>query len=191
MKAKATALCLIALCCVLIGCGSSDGGDSSASSQSTTTAKGAPKAQGGAGDKEGWSGSTSPQHAVHSKNSSQEETDPRVQILRQNFPKPKPAPGAKELSAKAIKAGEEACRSLSPEKVKERFYSQAESNLDPDQVQLVEELPRFEEEAPKDPNFVAGQVAATVYGATLPEAESQYGFQGCVYVLAWGVKGGR
>jgi hypothetical protein len=185
MRAKATLLTL-ALLLALAGCGSGGEGEKSASSSSTAAQEQKPQAK---GEDKGHSQKAAHSQPKQGKGSKEAKPDPQAQRLAQSFPKPKPAPGAKELSAKAIAAGEAACKGLTPTEVKDRFYSQAQANLDPDQLQLVEELPRYEEEAPDDPNFVAGQIAATVYGAALGEAESQYGFQGCVYVLAREISG--
>jgi hypothetical protein len=113
--------------------------------------------------------------------------DPRVQALQAQFPPPKPAPGAKQLSAEAIEAGQQACQGKSPQQVKDEFYALAEAHLDSAQRELIDELPRYEAEAAKDPSFVAGQLAATVYSATLDEAERSYGLQGCVFALAQGL----
>jgi hypothetical protein len=49
---------------------------------------------------------------------------------------------------------------------------------------MVEEIERYEEQV--TPNFVAGQLAAGVYEATLSENEERGGYQGCVYELAQG-----
>ena len=46
------------------------------------------------------------------------------------------------------------------------------------------ELARFEKQARTSPDFAAGQLAAGVYEATLPEEQARSGYQGCVYELA-------
>jgi hypothetical protein len=184
MRVKAL-LAMSALLLAFAGCGSGDESEPQSTSSSTQAARGQePKA-----DSERSEAKDHRSKQGEGTQPSESKPDPQLQRLRQNFPKPKPAPGAKQTSAKAIQAGEEACRGLTPEEVKERFFSEAEPNLDPDQIAVVEELPRYEEEASQDPSFVAGQIAATIYGATLGEAESGYGFQGCVYVLARGLEG--
>jgi hypothetical protein len=172
-------LVTLALLITLAGCGSSDESEPQSTPSSTDTTQGPkPKVDSDRSPK----GDRSQQGK--GSQAAQAKPDPQVQRLRQNFPKPAPAAGAEGASAKAIAVGEEACEGLTPTEVKDRFYSETEPNLDSDQRALVEELPRYEKEAPHDPSFVAGQIAATIYGATLGEAEGQYGFQGCVYVLA-------
>ncbi len=111
-------------------------------------------------------------------------SDPRVAALTRNFPPPTPAPGAKNLSVKAIAKGRRACKGKMPFEVKAVYYGKAKANLDPEQRQMIGELPKYEAEASEDASFIAGQLAATVYGATLPEAEFSYGFEGCVYELS-------
>lgn len=113
-----------------------------------------------------------------------------VEIYRQ-FPKPKPNPAVKG-SAEALKAGEAACRDKTPLEVRESFYAYAveEGSLEPDspEAKLIARLPSYEAKASKDAAFVAGQLAADTYQATLPEAIGQFGYQGCVYALARGLK---
>jgi hypothetical protein len=88
-------------------------------------------------------------------------------------------------SAKAIKAGERACRGKSPLEVREEFI--AESDLNEDQAGAVSELERYEQNPSS--SYPAGQLGALVYQGTLSdEVLSSYGFQGCVYSLSLGVK---
>jgi hypothetical protein len=108
----------------------------------------------------------------------------QIEALRKAFPDPKPASGANQRVAAAIEAGKSACAGKTPIQVKDRAYAEAKHNLDEGQRRLAEELPDYEAEAERDPGFVAGQIAAGVYAATLPEATRPYGFQGCVYELA-------
>ena len=49
---------------------------------------------------------------------------------------------------------------------------------------MIAELDHFERQAADSPDFVAGQLAAGVYEATLPEKLRIAGYQGCVYELA-------
>jgi hypothetical protein len=109
------------------------------------------------------------------------------QIYRQ-FPKPKPNPTVKG-SAKALAAGEAACKDKSPLEVKEEFYAAAKANLQPEEAKMIARLPSFAKKTATDPSFVAGQLAADAYQATLPEALAQFGYQGCVYALALRLKG--
>jgi hypothetical protein len=108
------------------------------------------------------------------------------EIYRQ-FPPPKPNPEVKG-SAKAIAAGEKACRGRSPVEVKEEFFAEASSRLNPGQETMIEEIGRYEKLSGTETSFTAGQLAAGTYEATLPEAVAIYGYQGCVYSLARGLK---
>jgi hypothetical protein len=108
------------------------------------------------------------------------------EIYRQ-FPPPKANPEASG-SAKAIAAGERACRGKSPVEVKEEFFAAARSRLLADQEKMIDEIGRFEQRSRTEPGFTAGQLAAGTYEATLPEAVAIYGYQGCVYSLAKGLK---
>jgi hypothetical protein len=105
------------------------------------------------------------------------------QIYRQ-FQPPEPDPRMKERSAKAIRAGERACKGKTPLEVREEFI--AESDLSEDQAEAVSELEKYEENP--SPNFVAGQLGALVYENALPEKVARYGYQGCVYSLSLGLK---
>ena len=102
------------------------------------------------------------------------------QIYRQ-FPKPKPNPAVKR-SAKAIKAGERACRGKTPLQVREEFIGG--SDLLDAQAELVAQIPKYEKTAASNGAFVSGQLGALVYERTLPDKLARYGYQGCVYSLA-------
>ena len=91
-------------------------------------------------------------------------------------------------SAKVIKAGERACRGKSPLDVKQQFYAEASSKLLPEQKQMIAEIGHWESQGNRDEGFTAGQLAADVYQATLPEAVNRFGYQGCVYSLALRLK---
>jgi hypothetical protein len=108
------------------------------------------------------------------------------EIYRQ-FPPPKPNSDAKG-SARAIAAGERACRGRSPLEVKEEFFAEASARLNASQEKMINELGRYEKRSRTEPGFTAGQLAAGTYQATLPEAAAIYGYQGCVYALAKGLK---
>lgn len=110
-------------------------------------------------------------------------SSPALRAIYATFPPPQPD-SMVEGSARAIKVGERACAGKTPLEVKEEFFAVAEDSLEKGQVELIEELPAYERKAPHDPNFAAGQLAATVYAATLPEEIRQEGFRGCVYELA-------
>jgi hypothetical protein len=109
--------------------------------------------------------------------------------IYREFPPPKANPKAKG-SAEAIAAGEKACRGKTPTMVKEEFFAEARSRLLADQAKMIGEIGRYEKLSRTEPGFTAGQLAAGTYEATLPEAIAIYGYQGCVYSLARGLKHG-
>jgi hypothetical protein len=50
---------------------------------------------------------------------------------------------------------------------------------------MIGQIATYEQQAKTDRSFVAGQLAADTYAATLSaEEEEQPGYQGCVYALA-------
>jgi hypothetical protein len=108
-------------------------------------------------------------------------TAPLGEQIARSFPVPRPAPNSLEGSAKAISAGRKACAGKTPLQVREEFIGAAEG-LDKDQESMIAELPKFEKQVTV--SFVAGQLAAGVYEATLPEKQAMAGYQGCVYELA-------
>ena len=85
-------------------------------------------------------------------------------------------------SAAAIKAGERTCKGKTPLEVAEEFAG--ESKLSAEQSKMVAKLPEFEKTSSQSTDFVAGQLGALVYEATLSEPIATYGYQGCVYSLA-------
>jgi hypothetical protein len=106
--------------------------------------------------------------------------------LAATFPKPKvqqtDLPGAKG----AIAAGRKACKGKTPIEVREEFISAAESSgvMGEGQEKMIAELDKFEKQSRHSVNFAAGQLAAGVYEATLPEKLRNAGYRGCVYELA-------
>jgi hypothetical protein len=108
-------------------------------------------------------------------------TAPMSEQLAQTFPAPKPGPGSLPGAAAAIEAGRKACAGKTPLQVREQFIGAAD--LGDEQGEMVAELPKYEKQPPTI-NFVAGQLAAGVYQATLPEKKAAAGYQGCVYELA-------
>ena len=62
----------------------------------------------------------------------------------------------------------------------------AAEGLDEEQEKMVSELQKFEKQVTI--SFVAGQLAAGVYEATLPEKKAMAGYRGCVYELALQVR---
>jgi hypothetical protein len=108
------------------------------------------------------------------------------EIYRQ-FPPPKPDPNVPK-SAAAIRAGEKACRGKTPLQLKQEFYARASSKLLAGQKQMIAEIDRWAKRRKSDEGFTAGQLAADVYQATLPEELRRFGYQGCVYSLALRLK---
>jgi len=109
-------------------------------------------------------------------------TAPMSEQLAHVFPVPKPGPGSLPGAAAAIEAGRKACKGKTPLQVREEFIGAAQGITD-EQEAMIAELPKYEKQA-ATPNFVAGQLAAGVYEATLPEKKAMAGYQGCVYELA-------
>ena len=83
-------------------------------------------------------------------------------------------------------AGRKACKGKTPLQVREEFIEAAQG-LSDEQEAMIDELPKYEKQAVTS-NFVAGQLAAGVYEATLPEKQAMAGYQGCVYELALQVR---
>jgi hypothetical protein len=102
------------------------------------------------------------------------------------FPEPEPQPGSPPSAQKAIDAGREACRGRTPVQVRDEFIAEAEAggSLNPGQKKMLANIAHYEKQAAGSPDFVAGQLAAGVYEATLPEQLRISGYQGCVYELA-------
>jgi len=101
-----------------------------------------------------------------------------------NFQPPRADPEVSG-SAKAIEAGEAACEGKTPLEVKREFLSH--SDLSADQRQALAQLDSAEAHPGGD--YVAGQLAATVYEGTLEGSLGEYGYRGCVYALARGLEG--
>jgi hypothetical protein len=114
------------------------------------------------------------------------EASPTVPPARSAFPPPDTEAMEPE-AVSAAEAGEAACRGKTPSAVKEEFYAEAEESLTPEQVQAIGRLGKFEAQESTDQSFIAGQLAADVYAATLPPESAQAGYQGCVYALAQGL----
>jgi hypothetical protein len=113
-------------------------------------------------------------------------TMPQAEVIAKQFPKPKPIENAPVGAMKAIEAGRKACRGKTPTQVRDEFMAAAKESgeLNEGQEQMLHELPHFEKQARTSPDFAAGQLAAGVYEATLPERMARSGYQGCVYELA-------
>jgi hypothetical protein len=148
----------------LVACG----GNSSESTQSAAQQAGGQQSGGGGGQK------PLPADA------------PISATLARQFPKPKVQPNAAPGSQQAINAGRKACRGKTPIQVRDEFIAEAEAGglLNSGQKKMLAEIDQFEKQAATSPDFVAGQLAAGVYEATLPETLRIAGYQGCVYELA-------
>jgi hypothetical protein len=111
---------------------------------------------------------------------------PMTKVLASRFPAPKVQPDAPPGSAEAIVAGRKACKGKTPVEVRDEFIGEAKAsgNLNPGQEKMIAQLDGYEAHSATSPDFVAGQLAAGVYEATLPESVRIAGYQGCVYELA-------
>lgn len=100
------------------------------------------------------------------------------------FPEPKQQ--STPSAQKAIEAGRRACRGKTPVQVRDQFLAEAEAggSLNSGQKKMISNLAHYEKQAAGSSDFVAGQLAAGVYEATLPEQVRIFGYQGCVYELA-------
>jgi hypothetical protein len=166
---RALALALAVTALALAGCGSSSQPASSGGDEAKAP-RPAPTARGGPAEREAPKGAS-----------------PVLREIYRQFPKPEPDPSVK-ASAAVIKAGEKACAGRSPRQVKDEFYGAAVKSgaLVPgsDEAKMIAQLPKFEKNASADTAFVAGQLAADVYSATLPEATARFGYQGCIHAMA-------
>lgn len=110
---------------------------------------------------------------------------PQAQVIASKFPKPKPVEGAPAGAKKAIEAGRQACRGKTPTQVVHEFLPAANENGGVGEMRsMLAEMPKYEKQARTTPDFVAGQLAARVYEATLPEELALAGYQGCIYELS-------
>jgi hypothetical protein len=110
----------------------------------------------------------------------------KVATIESTFPTPKPLPNSPPGAKKAIEAGRRACKGKTPEQVRDEFMSEAEASglLNAGQKTMIANIAHYEKQAATSADFVAGQLAAGVYEATLPEELRIAGYQGCVYELA-------
>jgi hypothetical protein len=108
---------------------------------------------------------------------------PLTQQLGRAFPRPEPIEGAPPKAQAFIDAGRKACNGKSPSQVIDEFLPQAGADdFDESQEELIGKIGQYEQNPTAD--FAAGQIAAGVYEATLPELQQRSGYQGCVYELA-------
>jgi hypothetical protein len=109
---------------------------------------------------------------------------PTLRGVYRSFRKPD-TEAAEPTVANAVETGEAACRGKTPAAVKKEFYAEAKEYLEPQQAEMIGQLGKFEAREKTDRSFVAGQLAADVYAATLEgDEEAQAGYQGCIYALA-------
>jgi hypothetical protein len=91
-------------------------------------------------------------------------------------------------SAKAIAAGRKACAGKTPVEVERKYYPIAvqKGTLEPSsgQARMIAQIAKYEKHVSRDPSFVAGQLAANAYQATVPARIATFGYAGCIYVLA-------
>ncbi len=104
---------------------------------------------------------------------------PLERAIHRSFPKPEPDPEV-QGSARAIKDGEAACEGMTPKQVVHEYAEEAE--LTQEQRKALAQLPAAEAHPTAD--YVAGQLAALAYEGTLEGEAAEYGYRGCVYVLA-------
>ena len=111
---------------------------------------------------------------------------PQTKVIAKQFPVPEPETEGDSAEAKAIAAGRKACKGKTPTQVRDEFEAAAaaEAGLNEGQEEMLAELDKFEKQARTSPDFAAGQLAAGVYEASLPESERMGGYRGCVYELA-------
>jgi hypothetical protein len=171
---------MVAIALALPGCGS---GSSASSSTATATSPQSPQptAAAKAAAKQA-AGEAKAAEAKAPKGAS-----PTLRAIYRQFPAPQ-AEAAQKGSATAIAAGQKACQGKTPSAVKEEFYPAAKASLEPEQAKMIARVGSYEKHASQDASFTAGQLAADTYAATLPEADSQAGYQGCVYALARGLE---
>jgi hypothetical protein len=116
-----------------------------------------------------------------------EGASPALEEIHRQFTLREPDPSVKG-SARAIAAGRAACAGRTPVEVEREYYPIAvrRGALDPDsdQARMISEIGRYAKHAAEDPNFVAGQLAAGAYQATLPASVATFGYAGCAYALA-------
>ena len=168
----ATALATAATVLAIAGCGGVGGANGGGSAAATTTPPDA----------------TFPEPTVP-KDAPQppKGASPVLKEIYRQFTPRKPDPRVKG-SAQAIAAGRAACAGKTPVEVERKYFPIAvgKGTLDPngEQGTMIAEIGKYAENAPGDSSFVAGQLAADAYQATLPARIATFGYAGCVYVLA-------
>jgi hypothetical protein len=171
-------LAAITIALALPGCGSGGSTTGAAAPAGGTPVVPAPPAPAKAATK---------QAAAAAEAAAPKGASPTLRAIYRQFPTPR-TESMEPTAAKAVKAGAAACRGKTPTAVKEEFYAEAEEELEPEQAKMIGQIGHFEAQEKTDRSFVAGQLAADTYAATLPEEESQAGYQGCVYALAQGLE---
>lgn len=173
MRRALPALAALTIALALTGCGS--GGSTTGATPAATTPAAAAKA-------------AVKQAAKAAEAEAPKGASPTLRAIYRSFPAPMAGPHEGAAAAAAIAAGERACAGRTPLEVKEAFYAEAEGYLEPEQTKMIARIGAYEAHAATDPSFVAGQLAADVYAATLEEEEAQAGYRGCVHALAQGLE---
>jgi hypothetical protein len=154
-----------------LGCGGGDGAGGSASTLPTTP----PEAT--------FPEPTVPEDAPQPPKGA----SPVLREIHRQFTLRKPDPRV-EGSAQAIAAGRAACAGKSPVEVERRYFPIAvgKGAIDPEsgKGEMIAQIGRYAKHASADPSFVAGQLAAGAYQATLPARIRTFGYAGCIYALA-------
>jgi len=129
-------------------------------------------------------GSSSDASSVPAGSQSVDPQAPLQKQLAEGFPTPKPIEAAPPKAERYIAAGQKACKGKTPTQVVDEFLPEAkeEESFDDEQLDLISEIGKYEKSPTAD--FAAGQIAAGIYEATLPELQQRSGYQGCVYELA-------
>lgn len=170
--ALTAAVLAVVVLAALAGCGS---GGSSTGGSGGSSSTGAPGSES--------SVKASARIAREAEAKAPKGASPTLRGVYRAFPPP-PKKAMKPAAADAVEAGEAACRGKTPVAVKEEFYAAAKPNLEPQQATMIARIAGFEAEEKTDQGFVAGQLAADTYAATLGEEEVEPGYQGCVYALS-------
>jgi hypothetical protein len=149
---------------------------------------------GGSSDSDGSTAAETPPnpyaHGGSAERQAPKGASPVLREIYRQFPAPRADPAVKR-SARAIEAGRRACAGKSPLEVKEEFYPAAIESGGLEEgsprADTIAEIESYEKNSP-DPSFVAGQLAAGAYEATLPKAIARFGYQGCIYSLSLRLK---
>jgi hypothetical protein len=104
-------------------------------------------------------------------------SDPRLPLSA-------PDPEVKR-SAAAIAAEKRTCANKTPLQAKEAYlpivFRRGKLKATSEEAKMIARIAHYEQISSHDQSFVAGQLAADAYQATLPTAIGQYGYEGCIY----------